>query len=114
MIYSGAQRLREPIEAARPQPRPPRALLLTSGRRLMLPPEGGIIGRSRDCAVVLEDSGVSRRHAELRPAGEGWTVADLGSTNGVLLNGRALRGAQPLSPGDRIELGSTQLVFELQ
>jgi hypothetical protein len=114
MIYSGAQRLREPIDAARAQPRPPRALLLAGGRRLLLPPQGGVIGRSRDSAVVLEDSGVSRRHAELRPAAEGWTLVDLGSTNGVLVNGRALQGAQLLAPGDRLELGSTQLVFELQ
>jgi pSer/pThr/pTyr-binding forkhead associated (FHA) protein len=40
-------------------------------------------------------------------------VADLGSTNGVRVNGRAIRGAQPLSGGDRVELGSTEIVFEL-
>jgi len=79
----------------------------------MRPPGGGIIGRSRDCAVVLDDAGVSRRHAELRPDGDGWTIADLASTNGVLVNGRALQGVQSLHPGDQLELGSTQLVFEL-
>ncbi len=41
------------------------------------PPGGGTIGRSRDCDVVLDDAGVSRRHAELRPGPDGWTVADL-------------------------------------
>jgi predicted component of type VI protein secretion system len=115
MIYSGAQRLREPLEGARPpRPQAQRALLAVGGQRLILPPEGGVIGRSRDCAVVLDDSGVSRQHAEVRPSAAGWTVADLRSTNGVLLNGRALRGKQPLASGDRLELGSTQLVFELQ
>ena len=43
----------------------------------------------------------------------GWTVEDLGSTNGVLLNGRETRGAQPLHGGDRLELGSTEIFFEL-
>ena len=62
---------------------------------------------------MLEDAGVSRRHAELRPGGDGWTIADLGSTNGVRVNGRAIHGAQPLEAGDRIELGSTEMLFEI-
>jgi pSer/pThr/pTyr-binding forkhead associated (FHA) protein len=56
--------------------------------------------------------GVSRRHAEVRPAADGWTVTDLGSTNGVLLNGRSAQGVAPLRAGDRLGLGSTELVFE--
>ena len=62
---------------------------------------------------MLEDAGVSRHHAELRPDGDGWVVEDLGSTNGVLVNGRRIRGAQALQDGDRVELGSTEVVFEL-
>ena len=62
---------------------------------------------------MLDDAGVSRRHAEIRPGPDGWTIADLGSTNGVLLNGEDVRGTRPLHPGDRIELGSTEIVFEL-
>ncbi|HYM53880.1 MAG TPA: FHA domain-containing protein, partial [Solirubrobacteraceae bacterium] len=42
----------------------------------------------------------------------GWTIEDLGSTNGVVVNGEDIRGAQPLHPGDRVELGSTEMVFE--
>jgi hypothetical protein len=111
MIYSTSARLAGPLEEA--GRRPPRALLAVGGRRLLVPPAGGTIGRSRDCDIVLEDTGVSRRHAEIRPGGDGWTLADLGSTNGVLLNGRKVRGAQPLSAGDRVELGSTEIVFEV-
>ena len=90
-----------------------RALLAVGGRRLIVPPGGGTIGRSRACDVVLDDAGVSRRHAEIRPYAEGWTLEDLGSTNGVRVNGRQIHGAQPLRPGDRVEIGSTEIVFEL-
>jgi hypothetical protein len=111
MIYSTSARLSRPLEEA--GRRPQRALLAVEGRRLIVPPAGATIGRSRDCEIVLEDSGVSRRHAEIRPGAGGWTLEDLGSTNGVRLNGRTLEGAQPLSPGDRVELGSTEIVFEV-
>ncbi len=111
MIYSSSARLREPLEQARAI-RPARALLLTGGRRLVVASEGAVIGRSRDCDVVLDDAGISRRHAHIRPTAQGWTIEDLGSTNGVLLNGERVRGSQPLQMGDRIELGSTEIVFE--
>jgi hypothetical protein len=111
MIYSTSARVRGQVAEA--QDRPERALIVVSGRRLALAPQGATIGRSRDCDIVLEDAGISRRHAEIRPAGAGWTLADLGSTNGVRLNGRGVRGAQRLSAGDRVELGSTEIVFEL-
>ncbi len=113
MIYSTSARVRGPVEQVHARQRAPRALLLLGARRLLVPPGGGVIGRSRDCEIVLDDAGISRRHAELRPAGEGWTIEDLGSTNGVLVNGRAVRGAQALQSGDRVELGSTEIVFEL-
>lgn len=111
MIYSTSARLRGPVQEA--QRRTPRALLQVGGRRLLVPPAGGVIGRSRDCEVVLDDTGVSRRHAELRPQLDGWTIEDLGSTNGVLVNGAPVGGAHRLAAGDRIELGSTEIVFEL-
>ncbi|HWX95294.1 MAG TPA: DUF3662 and FHA domain-containing protein [Solirubrobacteraceae bacterium] len=111
MIYSTSARLAGPLEQA--GGRAPRALLAVAGRRLLVPPAGGTIGRSRDCDIVLEDSGISRRHAEIRPVADGWTLVDLGSTNGVLVNGRKLTGSQPLSAGDRVELGSTEIVFEV-
>ena len=55
---------------------------------------------------------VSRRHAEVRPSGGSWTVRDLGSTNGVKVNGRRIDGAQSLRPGDRIDVGTSQLTYE--
>jgi Protein of unknown function (DUF3662)/FHA domain len=112
MIYSGAERVRGPVEAAGAR-RVSRALLTIADRRVLVPPRGGVIGRSRDCDIVLEDAGISRRHAELRPYGEGWVVSDLGSTNGLRVNGRAVQGPQALTSGDRLELGSTEILFEL-
>jgi Protein of unknown function (DUF3662)/FHA domain len=113
MIYSTSARARGPLEDARDRRSSTRALLLVGSRRLLVAPGGGIIGRSRDCEIVIDDAGISRRHAELRPGPDGWTVEDLGSTNGVLVNGHPIRGAQPLQPGDRVELGSTEIVFEV-
>ena len=113
MIYSTSERVQAPLEAARAA-RGARALLVVDGKRLQVPMSGGVIGRSRDCDVVLGDANVSRRHAELRPAGEGWEIADLGSTNGVSVNGRLIDAPTRLRPGDRIELGTTEIVFEVR
>jgi hypothetical protein len=112
MIFSNSQRVRNAVERTAARPRS-KALLIVSGRRLLVPPRGAAIGRSRDCDVVLEDSSVSRRHAELRPEGTAWTIEDLGSTNGVRVNGLAVHGAHELRSGDRIEMGSTEILFEV-
>jgi len=69
-----------------------------------------VIGRSRDCDVQLADPNVSRRHAELRQEGASYWIVDLDSTNGVEVNGRRLKRAK-LEDGDRVTLGSTDIVF---
>lgn len=113
MIFSNAERVREAVQRSG-SPRPVKALLVLSGRRMLLPPRGAAIGRSRDCDVVLDDAGVSRRHAELRPSGaSSWTIEDLGSTNGVRVDGQPIAGAHELHGGERIGLGSTEMVFEI-
>lgn len=90
------------------------ALLLVAGRRLVLPPEGAVLGRSHECDVVLDDSGISRRHAMIRRDAGGWHIEDLGSTNGLRVNGRRLQEPALLRGGDRIEMGSTKIAFELR
>jgi FHA domain-containing protein len=112
MIYSTSARVGGPVEQAHARRGAPRALLSVGARRLIVPPAGATLGRSRDCEIVLEDTGISRRHAEIRPRAGGWTIEDLGSTNGVRVNGEDIRGARSLHPGDRVELGSTEIVFE--
>ncbi len=68
------------------------------------------IGRGSDCELRLEDTGVSRRHAEIRVGPEGVTVTDLGSTNGTSVNGKAI-GSRELFDGDRLALGTTTMIF---
>lgn len=68
------------------------------------------IGRGADASLRLPDTGVSRRHAQLRRHGDGYVLVDLGSTNGTLVNGRNVTEHQ-LRNGDRIEIGETTLVY---
>ena len=110
MVYSVDRDARR-IEA--PQRQGGRAMLVGGGKRTVLSGNRIVIGRSRDCDVTLDDPNVSRRHAELRREGGSWVVADLGSTNGVKINGhRVAEGA--LSPGDEITLGLERLTFETE
>ena len=69
-----------------------------------------VIGRSRDCDVQLADANVSRRHAELRQEGVSYWIVDLGSTNGIEVNGKRVKRAK-LRSGDTITLGSTEVTF---
>jgi len=69
-----------------------------------------VVGRAAESDVRLSDSGVSRRHAELRYADGEIELVDLGSTNGVSVNGRQI-GRAILRDGDRIDVASTTLIF---
>jgi hypothetical protein len=69
-----------------------------------------VIGRANECELRLDDPGVSRRHAEVRVTGSEAEIIDLGSTNGIRVNGRGVPSAR-LVDGDRIDMGSTSLVF---
>jgi serine phosphatase RsbU (regulator of sigma subunit) len=70
-----------------------------------LGPEGAVVGRAEECDVVLADRAVSRRHARVKPADDGWWLEDLGSRGGTFLNGRSIEGRARLAPGDRIGVG---------
>jgi hypothetical protein len=87
------------------------AVILPGGQRVTLETGVAVIGRAPGSAVHLSDSSVSRRHAELRPAGDGWLVADLGSTNGTKVNGLTVVERR-LREGDIVSVGDVQLRFE--
>ena len=112
MVYSSSERLSEPLRE--PDPRRGNARLRIGGRSELLGSGGATLGRSRDADIVIEDANVSRKHAEVRPSGGSWIVRDLGSTNGVKVNGRRIQGAQSLKRGDVIELGTSRATFELE
>jgi hypothetical protein len=111
MVYTASDRLAEPLRE--PDHRRGTARLRYEGKTAVLRSGGGVIGRSRECDVVLSDQNVSRKHAEVRPSGGKWIVKDLGSTNGVKVNGRRITGPQSLKPGDTIELGTSTIGFDL-
>jgi Protein of unknown function (DUF3662)/FHA domain len=114
MVYSTSDRLSEPLRE--PDPRRGTARLRIGGRTELLGSGGATLGRSREADIVLDDANVSRKHAEVRPSGGSWIVRDLGSTNGVKVNGRRLDPNRPqsLKVGDVIELGTSRATFELE
>ena len=74
-----------------------------------------MLGRSRECDCVLDDPNVSRRHAELRRGSTGdWQIVDLGSTNGVKVNGRRVDRSR-LSPGDEVDARyDERFIFDIE
>jgi hypothetical protein len=70
-----------------------------------------LIGRSLDCHLTIEDPLVSRRHARIVIGAGGAHVEDLGSRNGVKVNGAPIRQVTTLRNGDRLRIGTQELVF---
>ena len=108
MIY----RAPAPIVADAPPPEPVREVvtLTVAGRKHEITKPTVVLGRSREADVRVADVNVSRRHAELRQEGAGYWIVDLGSTNGLEVNGKRTDRAR-VRDGDRITMGSTEIVF---
>jgi hypothetical protein len=104
----------EPAPAAAPA-RPSAARGVLRGRQgdYQLTQPVTVLGRSRRCDIVLTDPNVSRQHAEVRRQDDGFMLVDLGSTNGTRVNRRDVKQVV-LQHGDRIELGTTEFLFERQ
>lgn len=88
-------------------------LLEVNGMRHPLDPPGVVVGRGTDADLRIDDPGISRRHAEIKIHESGGntsvTITDLGSTNGVVLNGHRVQTAS-VADGSEIRLGNTTLV----
>jgi hypothetical protein len=87
------------------------SLVLPNNERIPLTSHTLTIGRMPECDLTINDRNVSRRHAEIRPQGESFLVVDLGSTNGIRVNGIRV-GQHELQDGDEITVGGTQVVFQ--
>lgn len=72
--------------------------------------DGAVIGRGAECEVHLDDPLVSRRHARVSCSAIGAGIEDLGSSNGLYVNGERASGITPLHPGDVIKVGGTLLI----
>ncbi len=84
-----------------------------AGTTLPLRPSGTLIGRSPECALVLDDDYASGRHARLFQSGDGtWMVEDLRSTNGTYLGATRLTEPREVAAGSVLRIGQT--VLELQ
>jgi pSer/pThr/pTyr-binding forkhead associated (FHA) protein len=70
------------------------------------------VGRLPECTISINDSNISRTHAEVKAGATGYVVNDLGSTNGTMVNGVKILGEQRLRDGDIISFGSTHVRFE--
>lgn len=84
-------------------------VLEVNGMRHPLVPPGIVIGRGSEADLRVNDPGISRRHAEIRVSGDSVEIVDLGSTNGITVDGRKVRQA-PVVAGTRIEVGSTRML----
>lgn len=86
------------------------AMLVYEGKQVELSGEC-VIGRQRDCGVVIRDGAASRKHARVFQAEGAWWVEDLGSANGIKVNGSRSEGRRGLRNGDAIRIGDAEVTF---
>lgn len=104
----------QPAMTGRHMPHQPRLIDLTTNRSFPLAKDRILLGRALSSDIAIEDLNVSRTHAEIRQeAANAWSIADLGSTNGTLVNGRHIASVM-LQEGDRVTVGTTTFLFTFQ
>ncbi len=86
-------------------------VLETGGRRIALARGEVVLGRSRDCEIVLRDGSISRTHALLSVTAERVTVQDLDSANGTFVDGARVREETALAPGGQLRLGRLRMTL---
>jgi pSer/pThr/pTyr-binding forkhead associated (FHA) protein len=87
-----------------------RLVSLVDGKEYTVPAAGIVLGRDASAGIVVAQTEVSRRHAEIAPAANGYVVHDH-STNGVFVNGTRVQGSQLLSRADVIRIGTEEFRF---
>jgi DNA-binding winged helix-turn-helix (wHTH) protein len=92
-----------------------RCWLMWNERTMVLAEGDNIIGRDPDCAVWVDASGVSRRHAriDVERGGDVVRLEDLGSKNGTSVNGSPVRGVVEVTDGSVIHLGRVELILRI-
>lgn len=97
----------EPATAARPA-----TSRIIWGTTMIAVPEGAtIIGRDESAGIVLDETTVSRRHAQITVRGGAATLEDLGSQNGTWVNESRLDGPVALADGDRVRFGLVHVIY---
>lgn len=104
-----------PQRPAQPAPgdTPLQPVLEIDGRKYGLNADSIVLGRAADADILVEDTGVSRRHLEIITRGATVMAVDLGSTNGFHVNDRKVDGSTVLRDGDRIRMGRVTMVFRM-
>ena len=86
-----------------------RYLLRYKGERVLLAPGSFTLGRAVDSGLHLDDVEVSRTHAVLHVEHDGIEIEDMGSRNGIYLNGNRVKGRVVIKHGDRVDIGTQQI-----
>ncbi len=97
-----------PATTAAPSPRHP--LLDIDGQRYLLTGPVTVIGRGSEADIIVDDPGVSRRHLEIRVTPDGVVASDMGSTNGLYVEGHQVPAATLLD-GNTLTIGRTRILF---
>lgn len=120
-IISRTEKATGEANAARPTvpaapSRPPvrlQPVLDIDGQRYSLNAPSIVLGRSSEADILVEDTGVSRRHLEIRTENGVTHAVDMGSTNGSYVNGQRVSGSTELTDGSTITMGRTKIIFRL-
>ncbi|MEO7192751.1 MAG: FHA domain-containing protein [Vicinamibacterales bacterium] len=113
--YAFAAKVDEPAERALERSTPPSHWVLVNEHPIPLSVGENLLGRDAACAIWVDASGVSRRHARIRVPGLGSsepaTIEDLASTNGTSVRGRRVTSPTALENGDRIRVGQVTVIY---
>lgn len=109
--YAFCAQVTELLPVNRPAGRPESFHLVWNERVIPLSEGELVAGRGEECAVVIDASTVSRRHAKIVVGADQITIEDLASTNGTRVNGMPITVPTPIAPGNKIELGSEVLLL---